>query len=458
MLRLRENDNDVAYRLGDNEVGCERHIMVSRYESTISNAAARRKALGSFGDLGPGELAVDEWQGLGLDLPNIDALRAYRLDRVREQLRSRDYAGILLTDPLNVRYATDSTNMQVWCTHNAVRYAFVATDGPVIVFDFHGSAHLSEHLPLVDEVRSGKGLGYFFTGDGIDAAAERWASEIADLVTAHGGGNIHLAIDKADRMGVEAIKARGLALFDGQEVMELARVIKSADEIKAMRCAIAASDVGMAVMQAHLEPGMTEQELWAHLHAENIKRGGEWIETRLLASGQRTNPWFKECSSRVIEDGDIVAFDTDLIGPYGYCADISRTWLCGDGLPTSRQKAMYQLAVEHIETNMFLLRPGLGFLEFASQSFPLPERYRANRYSAVLHGVGLCDEYPAVRYAEDAGNAYDGVFEVGMTVCVESYIGEENGPDGIKLEQQVLITEKGAELLSHYPLESRFSD
>ena len=432
--------------------------MASRYESKISDAAERRRALGSFGDLGPGEFAADEWRGLGLDLPDIEALRAYRLQRVREQLRSRDYAGILLTDPLNVRYATDSTNMQVWCTHNAVRYAFVATDGPVIVFDFHGSAHLSEHLPLVDDVRPGRGLGYFFTGDGVDAAAERWAGEIVDLVKAHGGGNIRLAVDKADRMGIEAIRAKGLALFDGQEVMELARVIKSADEIKAMRCAIAASDAGMAVMQAHLKPGMTEQELWAHLHTENIKRGGEWIETRLLASGQRTNPWFKECSSRIIEDGDIVAFDTDLIGPYGYCADISRTWLCGDGPPTSRQKAMYQLAVEQIETNMSLLRPGLGFLDFASQSFPLPERYRANRYSVVLHGVGLCDEYPAVHYTEDAEHAYDGVFEAGMTVCVESYIGEENGPDGIKLEQQALITEKGAELLSHYPLESRFSD
>ena len=72
------------------------------------------------------------------------------------------------------------------------------------------------------------------------------------------------------------------------------------------------------------------------LHAENIRRGGEWIETRLLASGPRTNPWFQECGAAVIEAGDIVAFDTDLIGPYGYCADISRTWLAGDGRPSER--------------------------------------------------------------------------------------------------------------------------
>ena len=81
----------------------------------------------------------------------------------------------------------------------------------------------------------------------------------------------------------------------------------------------------MAAMRQALRPGISEQALWAELHAGNIARGGEWIETRLLASGPRTNPWFQECSSRVIEAGELVGFDTDLIGPYGYCADISRT-------------------------------------------------------------------------------------------------------------------------------------
>lgn len=127
--------------------------MAVHYQSKISRSAARRRGLGSFGDLGPGALAVDEWRDLGLDLPDVAALRAYRLRRFREQLHVQDYAGIVLTDPINVRYATDSTNMQVWCIHNMVRYAFVASNGPVMVFDFHGSGHLSDHLALVDNIR-----------------------------------------------------------------------------------------------------------------------------------------------------------------------------------------------------------------------------------------------------------------------------------------------------------------
>src|SRR5918996_429620 len=64
------------------------------------------------------------------------------------ELEKRDLAGVVVYDPLNVRYATDSTDMQLWCTHNPVRYAFVATEGPVILWDFHNCQHLSWHLEL----------------------------------------------------------------------------------------------------------------------------------------------------------------------------------------------------------------------------------------------------------------------------------------------------------------------
>ena len=425
-----------------------------RYRSKILEAAGRRPGLGSFGDLGPGSLALDEWQALGLRPPDLAALRRHRLARVRAELSARDCAGIVVTDPINVRYATDSANMQVWCLHNPVRYAFVATEGPVIVFDFHGSAHLSDHLDLVDEVRPGRGWYFFKSGDRVVEHATSWAAEIADLVRAHGGGNRRLAVDKADRAGVAALEAEGLSLYDGQEVMELARAIKSEDEIAAMRCALATCEAAMRVMQEHVRPGISEQELWAHLHAENVRRGGEWIETRLLTSGPRTNPWFQECSSRVVEAGDLVAFDTDLIGPYGYCADISRTWLCGERRASNRQIDLYRLAREQIACNLELLRPGVGYRELSVKAFRLPETYRANRYSVIAHGVGLCDEYPAVYYPEDAEKTgYDGVFEAGMTICLESYIGEEGGAEGVKLEEQVLITREGAEPLSSYPFE-----
>ena len=94
---------------------------------------------------------------------------------------------------------------------------------------------------------------------------------------------------------------------------------------------------------------MTENDIWAILHSENIKRGGEWIETRLLSSGNKTNPWFQECGSRVLQNNEIVAFDTDLVGCYSICTDISRTWWIGDQEPTNEMKQDYRIALDHIQ-------------------------------------------------------------------------------------------------------------
>ena len=99
---------------------------------------------------------------------------------------------------------------------------------------------------------------------------------------------------------------------------------------------------------------------------------------------------------------------------------------------------------------------GQAIRELSETAWTLPPSCAANRYSVVVHGVGLCDEYPAVRYDRDfERSGYDGLFHTGMTVCVESYIGEEGGHEGVKLEQQVLITETGSELLSDFPFEER---
>ena len=408
---------------------------------------------GQFVDLGPDAKTAAEWALRGLTPPDLAALRAYRLARVREQLAARDCGAILLCDPLNIRYACDASNMQVRCAHNAVRYLFLPLDGPLVLFEFHSSRHLAAGLDLIAEVRPAISWNYMHGGEALATKARRWAAEIVDLMVAH-GGNRRLAVDRVNPEGAAALGELGLSLHNGEAVMELARVVKGAPEIAAMRCALAACETAMAEMQAALAPGVTEIELWSHLHAGNIKRGGEWIETRLLTSGARTNPWLRECGSRQIQAGDLVAFDTDLIGPYGYCADISRTWLCGDRPASGTQRDLFAVARQHIDENRALLKPGVHLRELTEKSDRLPEAYRAHRYPVVMHGVGLCDEYPIVVYPEDAEHAvYDAVMAPGMVLCVEAYVGAEGGGEGVKLEEQVLITDTGSETLSHYPFD-----
>ena len=261
-------------------------------------------------------------------------------------------------------------------------------------------------------------------------------------------------MDRADLLPLRALMSRGVDVVDGKGVMEIARSVKSDEEIRAMRHSIDVCARSMTRMREVLKPGVRESEMLATLMYENARLGGEYPETRLLTSGPRTNPWLQETSDRTLEPGDLVAFDTDLIGPFGFFTDVSRTWLVGEGKPSDEQRRLYTLAREQLEHNAELLKPGLGFLEMTERSWKIPDAYVSNRYAEIVHGAGMAVEYPLIFYPEDVeASGYDGVFEENMVVCVESYIGAVGGREGVKLEQPVVITRDGSQALCTYPFE-----
>ncbi len=407
-------------------------------------------------EIGPTPLAYAEWAEAGLQCPDLPAMRQYRLDRIVAGLIERDLDAVLLFDPLSIRYATDTTHMQLWNAHNPFRACMVTTDGHMILWEYGGYAYMSEYNALVKEVRAGASFFYFATGQRTEEKAEIFAQQIADVLKQRTGSGKRVAVDKIQIAGLRALDALGIKVEDGEELMERVRSIKGRDEILAMRCAIHACEASIAEMRELTTPGITENDVWAELHKSNIRRGGEWIETRILSSGQRTNPWFQECGPRIIDNNEILAFDTDLIGCYGMCTDISRTWFIGDGQPTQRQKDMHKVAYDHIMTNAELVRPGISFQELTEGGHHLADIYIPQKYGSKFHGVGLCDEWPAIKYPidwEDRG--YSGVLEAGMMLCVEAYVGEVGGPDGIKLEDQLLVTENGYENMVKCPFDAK---
>ena len=99
------------------------------------------------------------------------------------------------------------------------------------------------------------------------------------------------------------------------------------------------------------------------------------------------------------------------------------------------------------------MRPGISFRELTEQAFRQSPEYREQHYPVLAHGVGMSDEWPCIFYPQDEAFIYDGQLEAGMVLSVESYVGAVGGPEGVKLEQQILITEDGYELLSKFPFE-----
>ncbi|MGC3939492.1 dimethylsulfonioproprionate lyase DddP [Roseobacter sp. EG26] len=410
-------------------------------------------------EIGPTRLAFDEWAAAGLELPDLNAMRAYRHGRLTQHIVARGYAGLLMFDPLNIRYATDSTNMQLWNAHNPFRAVLLCADGYMVMWDYKNAPFLSEFNPLVREQRSGADLFYFDRGDKVDLAANSFANEVRQLLDTHAPSEKRLAVDKVMLHGLRALEAQGFEVMDGEEVTEKSRSVKGPDEIKAMRCSSHACEVAVRCMEdfacARVGDGTTcEDDIWAILHAENVRRGGEWIETRLLSSGPRTNPWFQECGPRICQQNEIISFDTDLVGSYGICTDISRSWWIGDKKPRPDMIYAMQHGVEHIMTNMEMLKPGVMIPELSAGTHVLDEQFQKQKYGCLMHGVGLCDEWPLVAYPDHAvEGAYDYALEPGMTLCVEALVSAEGGDFSIKLEDQVLITETGFENLTTYPFD-----
>lgn len=412
-------------------------------------------------EIGPTQLAFAEWSAAGLTLPSLERMREFRWRRLTKAIVDRGWGGLLMFDPLNIRYATDSTNMQLWNTHNPFRALLLCADGYMVIWDYKNSPFLSTFNPLVREQRSGADFFYFDRGDKAGDAARRFGAEVKDLIANHGGANRRLGVDKIMLHGLRALEAQGFEIMEGEEATEKTRAVKGEDEILAMRCASHACEASVAAMERACREGvpggrMSEDDVWSVLHAENIRRGGEWIETRLLASGPRTNPWFQECGPRIIQPNEIVAFDTDLIGSYGICVDISRTWWVGDGRPTNAMISAMNHAHDHIMTNMSLLKPGVSLHELTFGGHQLDAQYQKQKYGCRMHGAGLCDEWPLVAYPDQwVEGAFDYHIEAGMVMCVEALVSPEGGDFSIKLEDQVLITETGYENLTKYPFDQR---
>ncbi len=397
----------------------------------------------------PPAQAVDT-EGM-IDVPRM---RAWRRNRLREQIALHGLDAVVLSEPLSIRYAVGVRNCTLFQMHIQTGYLFVPADGPVIYFDNEPGQETGSQLETIDEIRDEiLPLSQMWAGNRQEEWAKRWAAQMADVLRERCGKGAKVGIERPGVDAQRALEAEGFAVVDAAPALAQARRIKSPEEILAMNLTLAVAEDGMTRMRHRLRNGVTEQTLWAHMWSALIEGGGEWIDYRLLASGERTNPWQQEASSRMIRAGDLVVFDCGMVGPFSYGADVSRAYHCGPGSPTGYQRKLYTLAWNEIMHNTQLMRPGMSFRDIVDQRYRQEPGYGDQPYPCLAHGLGMADEWPVIYYPQEEEYAYDGELEAGMVICVESYVGEVGGKEGVKLEDQCLITESGPITLSRYPFE-----
>ncbi|KAJ4124588.1 hypothetical protein NW754_000286 [Fusarium falciforme] len=232
---------------------------------------------------------------------------------------------------------------------NAPSRYLVLTAKRSILFEFTGCLHLAGGYETVDEVRPSKTASFVAAGPDIEKREKAWATEMADLIAQTVGKpapEITVGLERLNANTAIELRSCGLKIVDAQRPVEMARAIKSPEEIKCVIASLRATEVAVGKLRDAIQPGLTENELWSILHKSVIEQNGDYCETRLLSAGQRTNPWFQETASYKIKKNDLVALDTDVIGCHGYFSDFSRTFHAGPDPPSQQQKELYRVALE----------------------------------------------------------------------------------------------------------------
>jgi Xaa-Pro dipeptidase len=389
----------------------------------------------------------------------IDAqnLASIRKSRLLEVMRTAGVPAILTSDPISILYATGARNMTIHGFTGPDRFMLLFEDGYTILFEFAGCEHLAANLPEIDEIRPAPGITAKKTllyGDQVSLFADEIHSTVASRL---GSRELGIAVEKLEFPMTDSLRAKGFRLLDAGPTIQMAMAIKQDAELTAIRQAMDVVQSATRELERGIAPGVTENEVWAAFHRGLIAHGGEYVVTRLLQAGERTFPYFLESSDHQLAEGDLVCFDTDAMSLHSYSIDFSRTFLCGDVPATPQQRVIYGLALEQLEHNASNLAPGRSFEEFARRAYDVPERYRDYGYYQLAHGLGLAGGYPNVPRIGEGTYGLPGEMLPGMVLCIESYIGDSETRQGVKLEDQYFIHADRVERLSRYPLETRLT-
>lgn len=384
---------------------------------------------------------------------DFNRLRRERLAKVQREMAARDIGALLLTNLMNIRYCTGISIMPLWMATNLAHYVLVPVQGDPVIFEYGDAAFRVE--PFWPGVRPARFWQARFADAQAPQESKKWAAEIVDVLKQWGLTGGKLGVDPLDFYGFDALSKQGLRLSDADETMQAARIIKTPDEIELMRQSCAVAEAALYDLETAIRPGITENELLAAFWHRMLALGGEHCFTRLVVSGYKTNPWFNEAGSKMVRPNDLVAIDTDMIGPEGYACDISRTFLCGERASPIQMEA-YKVAHDFVQAGIELLKPGVSYHEFLHRAPKLPEAYDPQRYSVLLHGVGMDDEPPAIPFSGDTLLSMpEGEFQENMVISMECYAGKVGAQDGVKLEDEVWITKDGPVVISLYPYESK---
>jgi Xaa-Pro aminopeptidase len=395
-----------------------------------------------------GQMSVD-WE----ERVNIERLRQERLVRVKNALKKSEMGALLCFDMNNIRYIT-ATHIGTWAMDKLVRFSLLPQDDEPILWDFGSAArHHQIYCPWLGE-RSRAGIstlrGATHPGSGL---AEDVAKKIRLELEKRNLLNEPVGVDVIEIPVLFALQAQGIRVVDGQQLMHEVRKIKTQDEITLLNTATMMVDAAYDELYRFMKPGVKENECVGVVSKVLYDLGSEHVEGVNAISGERCSPHPHVYTDRVLRPGDPAFFDI-LHSFNGYRTCYYRTFAVGSASPSMVEA--YKRCRDYMDAAISIVKPGITTADVV-KLWPKAEEFGfANEEAAFAlqygHGVGLSIWEKPI-FSRLVSLAHPEIIEEGMVFALETYWPASDGWSAARLEEEVVVTKDGCEIITRFPSE-----
>jgi Xaa-Pro dipeptidase len=381
-------------------------------------------------------------------------LHNYRIGRARQALEKSEVGALLVFDTNNIRYIT-STKIGEWERDKLSRWVLLTRDGEPILWDFGSAAvHHRLYCPWLKPENMKAGLvGLRGTVDPKFGLMERHAKEMFALLKEAGVEKMPIGVDIIEPPMMFELQKLGLKIVDGQQIMLEAREVKNIDEIALLNRAAAMVDGAYDMINQKLRPGVRENDIVADVNHFLYTHGSDDVEAVNAISGERCNPHPHNFTDRMIRPGDQAFFDI-LQSFMGYRTCYYRTFNVGRA--TDAQHDAYKKAREWLDSAIARIKPGATTAHICevfpkAGEFGFPDEMSAFGLQ-FAHGLGLAlHERPIISRVVSMDHPTE--IKEGMVFAIETYCPATDGYSAARIEEEVVVTDKGCRVISLFPAE-----
>ncbi|MAT22835.1 MAG: aminopeptidase [Rhodobiaceae bacterium] len=385
---------------------------------------------------------------------DFQRLRKYRLSRAKNALKNSGLGALILFDVNNIRYIT-GTKIGEWERDKLCRFALLAGDEEPFVWDFGSAAvHHQLNCDWLDPNRCLAGMtGMRGTVPPSVGLMKSHAEEIMSYLKQAGVADMPIGLDIAETAMFFELQNAGMNIVDGQQVMLDAREIKNIDEITLLNQAATMVDGVYHMIYEELKPGVRENDIVALSNQMLYEMGSDDVEAINAISGERCSPHPHNFTDRMFRPGDQAFFDI-LQSYQGYRTCYYRTFNVGTA--TSEQNDAYIQCREWLDKAIELIKPGVS-TDTVAKAWPKAEEFGFDSEMQAFglqfgHGLGLAlHERPIISRLVSLENPME--IKTGMVFALETYCPAKDGVSAARIEEEVVVTDKGCKVISLFPAE-----